>query len=97
MVFNWKQIAPHFLFLFLLSVIISHFFILFAAVFILGKSPVMILLDSVTENVTSESLLEIFVIGLLVVKGNLLNVLCHKNDKMVPFLVDKRLELQEVL
>jgi hypothetical protein len=57
----------------------------------------MILLDSVTENVTSESLLEIFVIGLLVVKGNLLNVLCHKNDEMVPFLVDKRLELQKVL
>jgi hypothetical protein len=57
----------------------------------------MILLDSVTENVTSESLLEIFVIVLFVVKGNLLNLFCYKNDKMVPFLIDKRLELQKVL
>lgn len=57
----------------------------------------MILLDFVTENVPSEPFLEIPLVGLFVVKGDLVNVLCHENDKVIPFFVNQCLKLEKVL
>jgi hypothetical protein len=48
----------------------------------------MIMFNLVTEHVASEPLLQVLVISLLVVKGDMLNVLSHENDEEIPFLVD---------
>lgn len=48
----------------------------------------MILLNSVTENISLESFFEVSVVGLLKMGRNLINVFGHKNDKVVPFLVN---------
>jgi hypothetical protein len=48
----------------------------------------MIMFNLVTENVAPEPLLQVLVVSLLVVKGDMVNVLSHENDEEVPFLVD---------
>lgn len=57
----------------------------------------MIGLDPMTENIAFESLLKIFFIDKTIVLCDLLNVLGHEHDQIVPFLVNQSLKLKEIL
>lgn len=53
----------------------------------------MIGLDSMTEDIAFKSLLKILLIDKTIMLCDLLNVLSHKHDQIVPFLMNQSLKL----
>ncbi len=54
-------------------------------------------LDTMTEHISFESLLQVLLICVAIVLSDLLNKLSHKHDEVVPLFINQRFELEKVL